>query len=77
MSGRQHNCVCIVTHDSPGHRGGTAIPARSDSVGKMSTNSTNEVDLPTLPIPGHEIMSAVCVASSKLVTLQKMPCSPS
>lgn len=51
-----------------GQSGGTAIPARSESVGKMSTNSTKDVERPGLPMPGHEMMRAVCVASSKLVT---------
>ena len=44
-----HNATRL---ESDGHNGGTGIPAKSDKVGKMSTNSTYEFDRPVCDCPG-------------------------
>lgn len=44
-----HNATPL---ESGGQSGGTGMPAKSDSVGKMSTNSTYEFDRPVCDCPG-------------------------
>jgi hypothetical protein len=44
-----HNATPL---ESGGQSGGTGIPAKSDSVGKISTNSTYELDRPVCNCPG-------------------------